>query len=95
MQYKGEKGEKEYTLTVQGGKVRNILVEVKNSYDRKFYQRTAKVGLVMDEKIFEEAVLAICKKNLVSWMDLFDAIWDDKIYGQKLMQRIFENHLYL
>lgn len=95
MQYKGEKGEKEYTLTVQGGKVRNILVEVKNSYDRKFYQRgtTKKMGLVMNEKIFEDAVLAICKKNLLSWMDLFDAIWNDKIYGQELIQRIFENHL--
>ena len=96
MQYKGEKGETVYTLTVRSGKVRNILVEVKNSWDRKFYQRgPAKMGLSMDEKIFEEAVLAICKKNLVSWMDLFDAIWDDKIYGQELIQKIFEKHLYL
>ena len=95
MQYTGVNGEKDYTLTVQRGKVRSILVEVKSSYDRKFYQRTAKMGLVMDEKIFEETVLAICKKNLVSWMDLFDAIWTDKIYGQELIQRIFEKHLYL
>ena len=94
MEFKGEKGQSVYTLTVNGGKVRSILVEVKNCYERKFYQRgPAKMGLIMNEKIFEEAVMAICKKNLISWMELFDAIWDDKIYGQELQQKIFEKHL--
>ena len=38
------------------------------------------------------AVMAICKKNLESWMALYDAIWDDKKYGQKLLQKVFEKH---
>ena len=94
MEFSGEKGKRVYTITVQKGKVRSILVEVKNSYERKFYQRgPTQMGLSMDEKIFEDAVLAICQKNLISWMELFDAIWNDKLYGQKLQQKIFEKHL--
>ena len=94
MEYKGVENGKTYTITVHGGKVKNILVEEEKKYYRRFYQRgPTNVGLTMDEKIFEEAVLAICKKNLVSWMDLFDAIWDDKTYGQELQQKIFERHL--
>ena len=94
MEFTGVKNDKRYTITVKGGKVRSILVEVINSFERRFYQRgAANVGLIMDEKIFEEAVMAFCKKNLLSWMELFDAIWDDKFYGQDLMQKIFEKHL--
>ena len=93
MDFKGVKNGKMYTITVNGGKVRNILVEVQNSYERRFYQRgPAKVGLTMNEAVFEEAVMAVCKKNLVSWMGLYDAIWNDKIYGQEMQQKIFEKH---
>ena len=93
MEFKGVKNCKVYTITVYSGKVRNVLVETQNSYERKFYQRgPAKLGLTMDEEIFEKAVLAICQKNLVEWMGLYDAIWDDKVYGQDLLQKIFEHH---
>ena len=94
MEFKGEKGERVYTLYVEKGKVCSILVEIKNTWERKFYQRgPVKLGLAMDEKIFEEAVLAICKKSLFSWLYLLDAVWNDKIYGEDLLQKIFEKHL--
>lgn len=93
MKFEGVKGDKKYTLTVVSGKVRNIVIEVPKTYYRAFYQRRkAKLGLTMDESVYEEAVMAICKKNLESWMALYDAIWDDKKYGQKLLQKVFEKH---
>ena len=93
MEFKGEKNGKRYTITVQSGKVRSVLVETVNSYDRRYYQRgPAKAGLSMNEAIFEEATLAFCRNKIISWMDLFDAIHDDKIYGQELIQKIFEKH---
>ena len=94
MEFKGVKNGKCYTITVSAGKVRNVLVERVSAYEREFYRRgPSKVGLTRDEKIFEEAVKAFCKKSLLSWMELFDAIWDDKIYGQVLLQEIFEKNM--
>lgn len=94
MEFKGERHKRVYTLTVKGGKVRSILVEAPNSCERELYQRgPANTGRIMNENIFEEAVMAICKKDLISWIGLFDAIWDDKIYGQDLMQKVFKKHL--
>lgn len=94
MDFKGQKGQKIYTLTVKSGKVRSILVEEPNTFERKFYQRgPVNMGLIMNEKIFEDAVMVICGKNLVSWIELFDAVWNDKTYGNDLMQKIFEKHV--
>lgn len=94
MEFKGAKDGELYTITVVSGKVRSILVEKPNTWERKFYQRgPAKLGLTIDEKLFEKAVLAICQKNLVAWMGLYDALWNDKKYGQELQQEIFEKHL--
>jgi len=94
MKFEGVKGSKNYTITVINGKVRSILVEAPETYYRAFYQRKkVDVGLTIDEVIYEEAVLAICKKNLESWMELYDALWNDKKFGQKLQQKIFEKHL--
>ena len=93
MEFKGVRKDKTYTITVNSGKVRNILVESPNKYHREFYQRgPASGGLIMNEAIFEEAVQAFCQKKIISWMELFDAVWDDKTYGQELIQKIFEKH---
>ena len=95
MEFRGVRRCKVYTITVNAGKVQSILVESDNKYHREFYQRgPAMGGLIMNEVIFEDAVLAFCQKKIISWMDLFDAVWDDKNYGQELMQKIFEKHFY-
>lgn len=95
MELKGVKNCKVYTINIKAGKVWSILVETQNSYERKFYQRgPVELGLVINDEIFEKAVLAIGQKNLVSWMELYDAIWADKTYGQEMIQKIFERHLF-
>ena len=94
MEFKGEKNKRIYTISVEAGKVQSILVEEPGKFDRAFHQRgLVKHGFTITEQIFEEAVMAICQKDLVSWMGLFDAIWDDKTYGQSLLQNIFKNIL--
>lgn len=94
MEFKGNNGKNLYTLTVKDGKVQSILVEIQDSYERVFYQRgPVKLGLTMNEMIFEEAVMAICKRNLIYWMELYETIKNDEEYGLAWLMKIFEKHL--
>lgn len=94
MEFKGNRGKNIYTLTVNEGVVQSILVEVQDSWDRTFYQRgPVSMGLIIDEMIFEEAVVAICQKKFILWKNLYEAMSRDVEYGQYWLMKIFEKHL--
>lgn len=93
MNIRGTKDGKKYTISLEGDKLATILVESLTSYQRELYQRgPVQYGLTIDHKIFEEALLAVCQKNLQMWANTYEVLRLDEDYGQKQILEIFKKH---
>ena len=93
MNFCGETKENKYTITVEANRLTSILVESQNSCHRKFYQRGPVLrGLTVNQKIFEEALLAVCKNEVQMWAMMYNVLSYDSDYGREQIQMIFQRH---
>ena len=87
----GAKNGNMYTISIEASRVASILVESQNSCHRKLYQRgPVLAGLTINPKIFEEALLAVCQKDLQKWSTTFNLLAHDTEYGRETIQKIFQ-----
>ena len=94
MEYRGWKDDYNYTMKVKGCKVESILVESRSTCNRTLYKRNPVMHEAgMTKEVFEQAILAICLKNLLQWTHVYNILCMDKDYGQELIQEIFARHL--
>lgn len=93
MEFTGKKNNKIYTITIKDSEVESVLVESVNSCERNYYQREAKMNaLVIDRKVFEEAVNAICRGDSEEWEKLYCEIRFDLHYAE-MMKKAYKNYI--